>query len=379
MCMLLDHLALDLKLSLPFSLMVSNGQMKLRKFLKIKAKAGLDGSFVQVADGFLFPGKRTGGIHLVKVSDGLSVDITKVTEDKDSWFYHHSEWADMNLDGILDLVAARSVSPFVFGSTDSELVWIKNNGDGTFGSTQVITKGPGVAFRMIDIDGDGSLEVVATEFFKNQQLALYTCPEASWAECATKQTTLEFVISSGEGPFFDLELVDLNGDGKTDILCTAQQYTEGSLLNKKTIPGRALAFEQPAGWSAGSTEAWTRHVISDVYLPAPKQPQGSGAPGAPSSFIKDTGDGGKPHVLMSSDDGGSVVILEPASQAPEDWKYNTYTVYTSQATTSQGVSTMGTAIAADVDGDGRAEIIIPSYAENKLLMYTIDRESSTVV
>jgi len=345
----------------------------------VKAKAGLDGNFIQVADGFLFPGKRTGGIHLVKVTDGLAIETTKLTEDKDAWFYHHSDWADMDTDGILDLVAARATSPFVFGSADSELVWVRNNGDGTFGSTQVITKGPGVAFRLIDIDGDGSLEVVATEFFKNQQLALYTCPEASWAECATKQNTVEVVISSGEGPFFDLEWVDLNGDGKKDILCTAQQYTEGSYFNKETIPGRALAFEQPSDWSAGSSAAWTRHLLSDGYLPQPQIPQGAGAPGAPSSFIMDTAVGGKPHIVFSSDDGGSVDILEPASQAPEDWTYHRHTIYTSQATTSQGVSTIGTALAADVDGDGRAEIIIPSYAENKLVMFSFDSESAISV
>jgi len=346
---------------------------------EVKAKAGLDGYFVQVADGFLFPGKSTGGIHLVKVGDGLSVDITKLTEDKSSWFYHHSDWADMDMDGILDIVAARATSPFVLGKPDAELVWVKNNGDGTFGSTQVITKGPGVGFKLIDIDGDGSLEVIATEFFKNQQLALYTCPEASWAECAAKQNTVEVVISSGEGPFFDLEWVDLNGDGKKDILCTAQQYTEGSLFNKKTIPGRVLAFEQPEGWIAGSSAAWTRHVLSDGYLPQPKQPQGSGAPGAPSSFIMDTAVGGKPHVVFSSDDGGSVAILEPASQAPEDWTYNKHTIYTSQSTTSQGVSTLGTAIASDVDGDGRADIIIPAYADNKMFWFALDSERSAVV
>jgi hypothetical protein len=285
----------------------------------------------------------------------------------------------MDMDGILDLVAARATSPIVFGSRDSELLWVKNNGDGTFGSTQVITKGPGVAFRMVDVDGNGSLEIVATEFFRNEQLAIYTCPEASWADCATNQNTVEVVISSGEGPFFDLDWVDLNGDGKKDILCTAQQYTEGSLFNKNTVPGRALAFEQPADWTAGSSSAWTRHVLSDGYLPQPSQPQGSGAPGAPSSFIMDTAVGGKPHIVLSSDDGGSVDILEPATQDPDDWTYNRHTIYTSQAQTSQGVSTIGTAIPADVDGDGRSEILVPSYAENKLILFTFDSESSSLV
>merc|ERR1719181_2401445 len=108
---------------------------------------------------------------------------------------------DVDLDGILDVVAARSVKPFLRGHTDSELVWFKNNGDGTWGATQVITKGPGVGFRIVDINGDGLNEIIATEFFLHQQLAIYSCAEASWAKCAGKNV-VETVIDATDGPFF---------------------------------------------------------------------------------------------------------------------------------------------------------------------------------
>jgi hypothetical protein len=280
------------------------------------------------------------------------------------------------MDGVLDVVAARATKPILpFYQTDAELVWMKNNGDGTFGSTQVITKGPGVAFRVVDVNGDGTPEIVATEFFRNQQLAIYSCAEASWAECANKQSAVQTVIDTGDGPFFDLQFVDLNGDGKKDILTTAQQFTKDS----ETVPGKVLAFESPDGWTAGSNTPWVRHVLSDGYLPSPQQPQGSGAPGAPSTFILDASSGGKPHIVLSSDDGGSVDVLAPATQDAGDWAYTRQTIYTSQAKTSQGVSTIGTVLAVDVDGSGRPELFIPSYAENKLLMYSFDPEPATVV
>jgi len=183
---------------------------------EVKVNAGLDGEFLTVADGFLVPfsGKNTGSISLLKLGQGLTAQRTQISEDKKNWFYHHAEWSDIDADGVLDVVAARATVPIPFGKTDSELVWIKNNGDGTFGSTEVITEGPGVAFRFVDIDGDGKPEVVATEFFLNQRLAVYSCPETSWAVCASKQNVVETVLDTGDGPWFDLEWVDLNGDGK---------------------------------------------------------------------------------------------------------------------------------------------------------------------
>jgi len=87
----------------------------------------------------------------------------------------------------------------------------------------------------------------------------------------------------------------------------------------------------------------------------------------------------KPHILLSSDDGGEIDILEPASQASDDWTYNKQTVYTCTAETSGGLRTVGTPKAFDADGTGIAELFIPSYAENKLLMYTFDPELAVAV
>jgi len=328
-----------------------------------KAKAKMSGEFIAVADGFLFPGKQTGGIHLLDVTQGLiAAQKTTISEVKHAWFYHHSTWFDVDGDNVLDVVAARSVKPLIRGHTDSELIWIKNNGDGTWGATQVITKGPGVGFDIVDVDGDNRAEIVATEFFLHQQLAIYSCPEATWAECASKQNVVATVIDTGDGPYFQCSWVDLNGDGRKDILATAQQHSE----NKNVIPGKVLAFEQPVG-KAGN---WTRHVLADGYLPQPKQPAGSGAPGVASAFSLNSDKSKKPYVILTGDDGGVVDLLSPVSDKPGDWAYSKQTLYVSKKATQQGVNTIGSVLVAEVGGSSK--LFVASYAENKLLMFSID-------
>lgn len=345
----------------------------------IKAKANVSGSAIVVADGFLFPLKQTGGIHLLQVGQGLDdVKVTTISEVKHAWFYHHSEWMDVDMDGILDVVAARSIKPILVGHTDSELVWFKNNGDGTWGKTQVITKGPGVGFTVADVDGDGKMEIIATEFFLHQQLAIYSCAKASWVECAesvdSPSTVVETIIDGADGPFFQCSWVDLNGDGKKDILATAQQHT----VDSKVVQGKVLAFEQPSSWSAGNGN-WTRRVLADGYLPQPKQPTGSGAPGTAVAFHMTVDKKEKPHIVLSGDDGGIVDILTAASQSPADWTYTKQTVYTSHKATQQGVNTIGTVMVAPAKVGQGPRLFVPSYAESKLIMYTVASSAEVVV
>jgi hypothetical protein len=344
---------------------------------EIKAKANITGNVIAVADGFLFPLKQTGGIHLLEVGKGLEdVTVKTISEVKHAWFYHHSEWMDVDMDGVMDVVAARSIKPLLVGHTDSELVWFKNNGDGTWGDTQVLTKGPGVGFKIVDVDNDGKKEIVATEFFLHQQLAIYSCAEASWAKCAGR-SVVETVIDATDGPFFQASWVDLNGDGKMDILASAQQHT----VDKKVMPGKVLAFEQPSSWSPslGLHGNWTRHVLADGYLPQPKQPQGSGAPGTAVAFQMHANSNEKPHIVLSGDDGGVVDLLTPASKSQDDWTYTKQTLYTSHTSTQQGVNTIGTVMVAAAKGDKSPQLFIPSYAESKLIMYNFVSASTVVV
>ena len=126
-------------------------------------------SLVVTAGGFLVPigGISTGRVCLFDIVEPASPIMTQVSTDKKGWFYHKVVWHDMNLDGRLDLVAARATAP---SNPAGELVWFEQPARGAISNktftappwpVHVVTSGPDVDFILEDIDGDGRAEVVA--------------------------------------------------------------------------------------------------------------------------------------------------------------------------------------------------------------------------
>jgi hypothetical protein len=189
------------------------------------APTELGPSVVVTAGGFLVPvgGISTGRVCLFDVSDPANPVATQVSTDKAGWFYHKVVWHDMNLDGRLDLVAARATAP---SNPAGELVWFEQPAQGALSNrsataapwpVHVVTSGPDVDFLMGDVDGDGRADVVAAQFFSSPVLAMYACPYAAWSLC-NESSVVRTVIDDVSGPFFAVELVDLNMDGTADLL-----------------------------------------------------------------------------------------------------------------------------------------------------------------
>ena len=78
-----------------------------------------------VGDGFLPPGKSTGSVTQVlrNLTTG-NFDVAKLTRDKTDWFYHRVVWADVNADGLLDIVTARAYDSVLSGGR-GELIWLE--------------------------------------------------------------------------------------------------------------------------------------------------------------------------------------------------------------------------------------------------------------
>merc|ERR1712216_402361 len=102
-----------------------------------------------------------------------------------------------------------------------------------------------------------------------------------------------------------------------------------------------------------------------------------GAPGNAIAFHMDKESTEKPYIILSGDDAGVVDLLIPSSQSDGDWTYSKQTLYTSHEQTGQGVSTIGTILVADVQGTGKPQLFVSSYAENKLEMFSF--EASTIL
>ncbi|KAH3882509.1 uncharacterized protein LOC127831467 [Dreissena polymorpha] len=310
-----------------------------------------------IPDGFLVPTKTNGAIKLVDVSTpGHSVGPFIVSEQSNGeWFYHRVEWKDMDGDGDQDIVTCRArepIIPIIFGRKDEELVWLENPSGNykTTWKTHVLAHGPDVYFRLAQLaTGDGAKPCIFTAQFFTESISVYWSTNKNGL--FTNATELQSrVIDNSIGRVFDVELADLNNDGRVDLLVT----TNGN-------NGSLLAYEIPDDFRTGR---FIKHVIAVGFTPR-KPGTGKGAPGSAIAVHAQTNDtNSKPIILLSGDDDGRAYAFEASNVSPTDWNYRKSTFV------DAGDGTVGELSAGDVDGDGYSDVFAPSFNENKVYVYS---------
>ncbi|KAL9178721.1 hypothetical protein ACHAXT_003852 [Thalassiosira profunda] len=275
-------------------------------------------------------------------------------------FYHNVLFYDMDGDGLLDIITVRSGLRVGAGGNyppSGELVWFKNPGGGlapdaewqettlygsVFAGTLMGPKaGPDIFVAMHDFDNDGVPEFVAThlftgpDFFTFQgKITLYAAPEGEdWsvvngADLGAPQARVKD-LSNDQGLPFTIEIVDLNGDGEVDILCTNHQPDQVFVTDN--VQGRVYALEQPEDGDIFSD--WTTHVLLDGIdanpnLVDPVPSFGRLAPGAASAFYPFPGNrkqkGLRPWIALGGDEASKAWLLRPTG---EDWTYDPILIF----------------------------------------------------
>lgn len=311
----------------------------------IPPKTALNTSTAVIAGGFLVPGKSNGEISLLNLLEPSSDPVTISTKKK-GYFYHHVVWHDVDGDGRQDILSARVNKP-ILGSSTGEMVWLKQPARaGEAWEEQVLFTGPDVWFVVYDVDGDGKMEIIATQFFtKTVGLVMYSCDEDHWATCQAKKSVVTQVIDSTIGTAFYVSVVDANKDGKMDLLVTNNNDKNGSVF----------AYEIPASPKDPSA-VWQQHVLLSGFKPI-KTMLGAGAPGnlATGNYKPNS----KPFIIVSGDDNGNLVHLKATSEDPSDWSYTANTLY-------QATGTTGNVIVVDVNQDQKDDIIVAQYDEGSV-------------
>jgi hypothetical protein len=327
-------------------------------------------------------------------------------------FYHKALFIDMNGDGLLDIVTVRSgfrivtfPPPPVVYPPFSELVWFENPGpalDPNVGWDEHVLSGPSplgpdISLDSYDFEGDGVPEIVATHFFTGDtsnpptkgKISIYGAPVGgSWAD--VNPSAFSFArqadISSDRGFPFEIEIVDLNLDGKMDILATNHQ--PDACAPFPTHPGQVYALEQPANGDLFGG-AWPSHTLMDDIRPQPSlppvNPPGRLAPGRAQAFSPHAWQEGwtKPHIVVGGDEAGKVWILEPTAWwDSNDWNYQSSVIFdindfygpgtTQSAPEGVSISTIG-APAVRYDrphNGGAAEIYVPVFEARDIHVFS---------
>ncbi|MDJ0927974.1 MAG: VCBS repeat-containing protein [Gammaproteobacteria bacterium] len=323
--------------------------------------------------------------------------------DNQPWFYHDARFIDMDGDGLRDLVTVRTsflAGRGAFCPPSGQLVWFRNPGDALDRDTaweehmlvDVAPEpgGPEVNMNAHDFDGDGVPEIVASHFFKYDAITIYGAPAGKrWSD--VDPVNGPFVrqkdIMRGQGDPFAVEIVDMNLDGRVDVLTSNHQGDQCFEVTKTEIPGRAIAIEQPADGRIFSSD-WTVHVIKDNIRAAPTFPEPERGPGrlAPNRAVafwpqRSMRGRTKPWVILGGDEAAKVWVLQPESESEDDWRYRSAVVFdindyfgpnTTQTLQDdpQGVSIStigGLAWRYDRPGpDGMAEFYLPVFEARQI-------------
>ena len=314
-------------------------------------------SIVSLAGGFFAnPAKATGRVSLraVNAATGTVGREIQVSQDKTGYFYHHIEWTPVST-RLNALVSARVKVPTV-GQAQGELVLMVPSGNDYMTSTwteTVVATGPDVFFTLADLEGKGNIVVIASQYFTAKALMLYDC-QGSLLNCSDANVKSYVIDDAAEAGFFSVTYVDVNDDGKLDVLATT---------NTNTGKGGVYVYELAGDYRQGAS-AWTKHELATGYTPTLPFLPGRGAPGAISTFSPPSSAeaGAKPWLLVSGDDAGTVSVLVPSSSSASDWGYQQSFIYNSTGTVGSPVA---------VVTDAGVDVIVPDYVQNKLVWLSL--------
>ena len=204
---------------------------------------------------------------------------------KSGYFYHAGEWIDINGDGRLDFLTARSNAQ----NGGGQLVWFEHPVEGLNKlpwTEHVLTSGPDVMFDVqTKIKGyENSLVIFASEFF-NKKLTVY---EFGLGGANAGKLVNSRIIDTQIDQAYSVKYLDINEDGKFELMVN----------NHETDNSKAglFLYDVPADLFQGT---FSKRVIANGFKNAFALLIPNMSPGFPY-VIKPTPTSGN-HVLIAGD------------------------------------------------------------------------------
>lgn len=305
------------------------------------------GDYLVVCDGFLVPLKSTGGVYMLETNCTGPLQMAnrvELTTPKTSWFYHMTQWRDMNGDGKLDLITTRATKPII-GSAAGQLLWLEqpqvNPLQNVPWKEHVLADGPDVIFTVADLNtSDEVFEVFAAEFF-SKKLSVLTVSSTNSSVMGSRD--IDVTLGAADC----VSVVDLNADGTKDLLVSNHEGDAG---------GSVYGYEIPQDVLGGS---YTRYQIATDF-PVTEKGFNQASPGFVYAFRPNANYTGKPYILVAGDGSQKAYLLQPTDQ---DFAYNRTEVLAVNGV----VGTVG--IGEGIGPDGWTEFFVPDYDEGIVYAY----------
>ena len=267
--------------------------------------------------------------------------------DSSRW-YHEALPVDMDGDGDMDFVTTNQ-NTTVFEEGTGLVEWYENNGvPGEVSLTRhEIAEGGGALLTLFDVDEDGDQDILLPQFWEGASLV--------WLENTGLETPwVRHTINDNTGRGFGVEVADMNGDGRPDIVYGNHNH-QLSTEPDEQIMG-IYWWEIPAPSEVHDLADWgaTMHVVYEGFnIDAPDADR-EGAPG-----VVHTGDingDGRMDVSASGDgDDGVYVFIQQADGTFLENKIDS------------GLTMAGDHVMTDIDGDGDMDFLWAIFGETGIL------------
>ena len=274
-------------------------------------------------------------------------------------FYHEALLFDVDEDGIDDIVSVGE-RRYIDGAgeviDDAQAQWFKGvPTEHRFESTpRSIGPGLGSLVSAVDVDQDGDLDLASAEYFASFDTKSFAWYEKTENPSAANPngTWQRHVLDDRVGPAIQLTFVpNLFGDGRT--IAVGSNHTQTTGDTPQPWESAVYVYERPAD----PTQRWSARKISENIVSVPRPNQA-----APGIFDYGDVDGDGDIDLLLSGDGDTRVFL--LLQA-ENQTFETVVL-------DDSLPQAGGMKIRDLDGDGRAELVVSSFDNNVLYLYRPD-------
>ena len=287
----------------------------------------------------------------------------EIIKNNDHFFFDVS-LVDIDGDGITDILTNASKKPTI-GAQDERLMWLKgtDTADKFETTARVISSGNGGPFpRFLDLNGDGKKDIAVAQFFNS---SISTEGSFIWFEQVDTENWTKHIIDSESGTSFLLEIIDdLYGDGVRRAVGVNHVNSADDTSGPKE---GVFVFDIPED----PTQPWTKtNIATDIK--SRKSPL-MGNQAAPGLFGYGDITGNGLIDLVVSGDGDSRVFWFEQNPA------GTFTQHTLDGVAGASVNSAGSFGQAggmqivDLDGDGKNEIIVTLYEDDKIYIYKYDK------